>query len=40
MEEREPIISAYREVAGKSVDTYWKRLPDPEDHPVFRVEVG
>lgn len=38
VEEREPIIAAYREVAGKTVETYWKRLPDPEDHPVFRVD--
>ena len=35
--ERPPIISAYREKAGKTVDTYWKKLPDPADHPVFRL---
>jgi hypothetical protein len=36
--EREPIIAAYREKAGKTVETYWKKLPDPSDHPVFRLE--
>jgi hypothetical protein len=39
-EQREPIIATYREVAGKTVDTYWKRLPEPADHPVFRIEVS
>lgn len=38
VEEREPIIAAYREVAGRSVEAYWKKLPDPADHPVFRIE--
>ncbi len=38
VEEREPIIEAYREVAGKTVASYWKKLPDPADHPVFRVQ--
>jgi hypothetical protein len=36
--EREPIIQTYREVAGKTVAGYWKKLPDPEDHPTFRIE--
>ena len=40
VEEREPIIATYREVAGRTVDGYWKKLPDPADHPVFRVEVS
>jgi len=38
--EREPIIAAYREKAGRSTNTYWKKLPDPADHPVFRIDVG
>lgn len=38
VEEREPIIEAYRAKAGKTVEAYWKKLPDPEDHPVFRLE--
>jgi deazaflavin-dependent oxidoreductase (nitroreductase family) len=36
--ERGPIIAKYREVAGKSVTTYWDKLPDDGDHPVFRIE--
>jgi hypothetical protein len=40
VEQREPIIAAYREVAGRSVTGYWKKLPDPADHPVFRIDVG
>jgi len=38
VEEREPVIAAYRKVAGKTVEGYWKKLPDAEDHPVFRIE--
>lgn len=36
--ERDPIINAYREKAGKTVEAYWKKLPDARDHPVFRLE--
>jgi hypothetical protein len=36
--ERDAIITAYREKAGKTVDAYWKKLPDASDHPVFRLE--
>jgi deazaflavin-dependent oxidoreductase (nitroreductase family) len=36
--ERAPILAAYRKVAGKTVESYFKKLPDPEDHPVFRIE--
>jgi hypothetical protein len=36
--ERTPVIEAYRPVAGRAVATYWKKLPDPKDHPVFRLE--
>lgn len=32
---RSPIISAYRVRAGKTVEAYWKELPNAEDHPVF-----
>lgn len=38
LEQRDAIIAAYREKAGKSVDTYWKKLPDTADHPVFRLD--
>jgi hypothetical protein len=36
--ERAPVIEAYRAKAGRTVDSYWKRLPDPADHPTFRLE--
>lgn len=36
--ERAPVIDAYREKAGRSVSGYWKKLPDPADHPVFRLD--
>jgi hypothetical protein len=35
VEQRAPIIAAYRPLAGKVVDGYWKQLPDDADHPVF-----
>jgi hypothetical protein len=38
VEERAPIIEAYRAKAGRTVTGYWKKLPDPADHPVFRLE--
>jgi hypothetical protein len=38
LSEREPVIEAYRKKAGKTVETYWKQLPDPADHPVFRLD--
>jgi hypothetical protein len=40
VEEREPIIATYREVAGRTVEAYWKKLPDPADHPVFRIDAS
>ena len=38
VEERPPIIEAYRAMAGRGVAGYWKKLPEPADHPVFRIE--
>ncbi len=35
LEARPPVIDAYRAAAGKTVDTYWKQLPDASDHPTF-----
>ena len=35
VEQRGPIIAAYRSLAGKAVEGYWRRLPDDADHPVF-----
>jgi deazaflavin-dependent oxidoreductase (nitroreductase family) len=37
--ERPPVLTAYRERNGKMVDTYFNRLPEPSDHPVFRIET-
>jgi deazaflavin-dependent oxidoreductase (nitroreductase family) len=37
VEERPPIIAAYRRVAGKTVTAYFATLPDAADHPVFRI---
>lgn len=31
------ILSAYRAKAGKTVDSYFAELPDPVDHPVFKL---
>jgi deazaflavin-dependent oxidoreductase (nitroreductase family) len=40
VEERAPIVDAYRAKAGGMVSSYWKQLPDPADHPVFRLEAA
>jgi deazaflavin-dependent oxidoreductase (nitroreductase family) len=40
VEARDPVIAAYRTTAGKTVEGYWKKLPDPADHPVFRLVPG
>src|SRR3954467_1064172 len=39
VEARAPVIAAYREKAGKTVEGYFKQLPDDTDHPVFRLEA-
>jgi hypothetical protein len=33
--ERQPILTAYQHKAGRAVDGYFRKLPDPADHPVF-----
>jgi F420H(2)-dependent quinone reductase len=33
--ERQPILTAYQQKAGRAVDGYFRKLPDPADHPVF-----
>lgn len=38
VEQRPSIITAYRKIAGKTVEGYFKKLPDAADHPVFRIE--
>lgn len=35
--DRLAVLQAYRAKAGKMVDGYFARLPDPADHPVFRL---
>ena len=38
---RAAIIAAYRKVCGRTVDPCFTKLPDPSDHPVFRLdEIG
>jgi hypothetical protein len=36
--ERQPVLAAYRAKAGRTVAPYFEKLPDPADHPVFRLE--
>ena len=33
--DRQPILTAYREKAGKVVEGYFRKLPHESDHPVF-----
>ena len=37
--ERPPVIAAYRKRAGRAMWLYWRKLPDPADHPVFRIDA-
>ena len=34
-QDRQRILTAYREKAGKTVESYFRRLPHEADHPVF-----
>jgi len=36
-QDRLPILTAYREKAGRSVEGYFRKLPREADHPVFVV---
>jgi deazaflavin-dependent oxidoreductase (nitroreductase family) len=36
--ERAPVIAAYRAVAGRAVKSFFDALPEPADHPVFRLD--
>lgn len=38
--ERGPVITAYCAVTGRGVRAAFETLPDPADHPVFRMEVA
>ncbi len=40
VEQRGPIIAAYRPLAGKVVEGYWKHLPADADHPTFALAPG
>ncbi len=40
VDQREPVLAAYRVNAGKTVDGYFRSLPDPADHPVFALTVA
>ena len=35
--DRPPILRAYRDKAGKTVEGYFASLPDAADHPVFKL---
>ncbi len=36
--ERDRIVGTYRERLGRSVRRYFEEIPDPADHPVFRMD--
>jgi deazaflavin-dependent oxidoreductase (nitroreductase family) len=36
--ERDRAIAAYRTQAGERIEPAFKRLPDAEDHPTFRID--
>jgi deazaflavin-dependent oxidoreductase (nitroreductase family) len=38
--ERQPILTAYQQKAGRAVDGYFRKLPDPADHPVFALTAS
>lgn len=38
-QDRPAIIAAYRKACGKTIDPCFAKLPDPADHPVFRIEA-
>jgi hypothetical protein len=36
--ERDRVVAAYRRKLGHAVDDYFARIPDADDHPVFRID--
>jgi deazaflavin-dependent oxidoreductase (nitroreductase family) len=36
-QDRQPVLTAYREKAGRAVEGYFRQLPRESDHPVFVV---
>ena len=39
VDERAPILAAYRAVAGRAVKSFFDAMPADADHPVFRLET-
>ena len=37
-DERAAIVAEYKRQLGKIVANYFRQLPNPDDHPTFRVE--
>ena len=37
--DRPQVIAAYQAVAGRAVASFFTTLPDPADHPVFRLDA-
>lgn len=35
--DRAPIITAYRKAVSRAVDSFFTRMPDPRNHPVFQL---
>ena len=35
--ERPPVLAAYQKAAGWTVSALFRQLPDPKDHPVFKL---
>lgn len=40
VDQREPVLAAYRAKAGKAVEGYFRNLPQPSDHPVFALNAA
>jgi deazaflavin-dependent oxidoreductase (nitroreductase family) len=38
VDERGPVITRYREIAGRVVGSSFAKLPDARDHPVFLID--
>jgi deazaflavin-dependent oxidoreductase (nitroreductase family) len=38
--QRDRVMAAYRTALGRSVTGFFARIPDPADHPVFRIEAA
>jgi deazaflavin-dependent oxidoreductase (nitroreductase family) len=38
VDERGPVITRYREIAGRVVGSFFAKLPDARDHPVFQID--